>query len=391
VRCLALLSIALFCACAHPSGAAAPEPSRASPANAFAPDATTHIAAVERGLTARMKALNVPALSVAVVEHYDIAWAKAWGVLDAETKTPATTDSLFQACALGMMLNAVATLKLVEEGALSLDEDVNDRLSRWKTPSNLFTRKGDKSTIRRILSHSAGYNVRGFGRGYMAGGRVPGLLQILDGELPAYNEPVRIVYVPGSKFEFSSGGVTVLQELLTEVAGVPYDVFMRNHVLIPLGMTRSTFEQPAPAAFIDQTATGHDEELTPVNGWQRTYPTQAADGLWSTPTDLARALIEIEKSAMGTSSKILKQETVRDTMLRPASPQVPHAGLGVFLLDKGGHLAFTHSGSHIGYSAMLIGYPDLGVGAVLMTNGDQGKRFYEEVLDRIATEYRWPT
>ena len=345
---------------------------------------------LERGLAERMAQHQVPGMSVAVIEKYEIVYAKAYGVLNNDTKEPVTPETLFHASSISMVLNAMAVLKLVEAGTLSLDGDVNERLSSWKVPQSPYSAR-EKPTVRRLLSHSAGFNVNGFGRGYAVAGKVPTLTQVLDGEAPANNEPVRVVATPGAAMEFSAGGITVLQQLVVDVTGRKYEDYLRETVLMPVGMTRASFDQPTAAIAIDIAASGHDKNGEVVNGWQRAYPTQAAAGLWSSASDLARLVIEIEKSAVGQSNKVLTQDTVQKLMLRPVTPALGGAGLGVFLANKGGHLVFMHRGADIGFNGFIIGYPDLGVGAVILTNGDLGKALFEEVLDRIAAAYRWPT
>jgi len=74
-----------------------------------------------------------------------------------------TSDTLFQAASISKPVSALAALRLVEEGKLSLDENVNDKLRTWKVPDNQFTAQ-KKVTVRRILSHSAGLTVLGLGR-----------------------------------------------------------------------------------------------------------------------------------------------------------------------------------------------------------------------------------
>jgi CubicO group peptidase (beta-lactamase class C family) len=138
----------------------------------------------------RMKQLNVPAVSIAVIENGKIVWARAYGVRDANTQAPATPDTLFQAASISKPVSAMAALKLVELGKLSLDEDLNKYLTSWKLPDNEFTAL-EKVTLRRILTHRAGLTVSGF-PGYAAGTAIPSITQILDGVKPANTSPVRV-------------------------------------------------------------------------------------------------------------------------------------------------------------------------------------------------------
>jgi CubicO group peptidase (beta-lactamase class C family) len=138
----------------------------------------------------RMKQLNVPAVSIAVIENGKIVWARAYCVRDANTQAPATPDTLFQAASISKPVSAMAALKLVELGKLSLDENINKYMTSWKLPDNEFT-ASEKVTLRRILTHRAGLTVSGF-PGYAMSTAIPSITQILDGVKPANTAPVRV-------------------------------------------------------------------------------------------------------------------------------------------------------------------------------------------------------
>jgi CubicO group peptidase (beta-lactamase class C family) len=106
-------------------------------------------------------------VSIAVVNNYTIEWAKGYGFADFESKRPVELTTLFQAGSISKPVAAVAAMKLVEEGKLGLDQDINTFLTSWKVPNNEFT-KDKKVTLREIMSHSAGLTVHGF-PGYAAG------------------------------------------------------------------------------------------------------------------------------------------------------------------------------------------------------------------------------
>ncbi len=125
---------------------------------------------------------------------------------------PATPKTLFQAGSISKPVAAAAMLALVQEGKLSLDEDVNQKLKNWRVPENEFT-KEQKVTLRRLASHSAGLTVHGF-PGYDVDEKVPTLVQIFNGEKPANTAPIRVDFVPGSNERYSGGGITIEQQLM---------------------------------------------------------------------------------------------------------------------------------------------------------------------------------
>src|SRR5215469_12997497 len=142
-----------------------------------------------------MELFRIPAFSIAVIDDYKIAWAKAYGVTDAASKTPVTTRTLFQAGSISKPVAATGALYLVEKGKLSLDEPVNEKLKTWKVPDNEFTAT-QKVTLRRLMSHTAGLTVHGF-PGYDVDEPLPTLAQILNGEKPANTAPIRVDVAPG--------------------------------------------------------------------------------------------------------------------------------------------------------------------------------------------------
>lgn len=244
-------------------------------------------------LADRMAALKIPGVSVAVIEDGKIAWAKGYGVLEAGSTTPVMPRTLFQAASISKSVAALGAMRLVEQGKLFLDEDVNARLATWKVPENDFT-KAEKVTLKRLLSHTAGLTVHGFG-GYAADKPVPSVPQILDGLKPANSAAVRADVVPGSLWRYSGGGFTVMQQLLVDVSGRPFPDLLSELVFKPLGMADSIYEQPLPSNRRGAAASGHDANGKLVPGRYHTYPEMAAAGLWTTPTDLARFLIEVRR------------------------------------------------------------------------------------------------
>jgi CubicO group peptidase (beta-lactamase class C family) len=330
----------------------------------------------------RREHYHVVGLSIAVIEHYQIAWSKGYGVTNRQSQQPVGADTLFQAGSISKPVAAVAAMKLVQDGKLVLDQDVNGRLKSWHVPENEFT-KTEKVTLRRLLSHSAGLTVHGF-PGYAAGEPVPTVQQVLDGVKPANTAPVRVDTVPGSRFRYSGGGYTVMQLLLTETTGKPFAALLQDSALTPLGMTHSTYEQPLPAALRNQAAFAYEADGSPVPGDYHTYPEQAAAGLWTTAPDLARFGIEMQKSREGRSNKVLSEATTNLMLTR----QTEDVGLSFFLEGTGAAERFGHGGANAGYQALMQFTLD-GRGFVVMTNSDNGGRIAQEIAYSVASAYGW--
>ncbi len=335
-------------------------------------------------LADRMAHYKVPGISVAVINNYSLEWARSYGVKQNGRPDPVTPETIFQAGSISKPVAATAALRLVQEGKLSLDEDVNGKLTSWKVPENEFT-KERKVTLRGLLSHSAGLTIHGF-PGYAAGVPVPTLVQVLDGVKPANTGAIRVDLVPGTRERYSGGGYCVMQQMLIDITGKPFPRLLEEIVLRKLEMKQSTYENPVPPARAASAAIAHTQQGEPVAGNWNTYPEMAAAGLWTTPSDLARFVIEIQRSRQGKSNKILSADMIRQML----TPQVGSFGLGLSLEGKEKILRFGHGGVDRGFEAFLVGSMDSGQGAVVMTNAQGGMRLAQEILLGIADVYGWP-
>ena len=322
----------------------------------------------------RQKLHNTPAVGVAVIHNGQIEWAKTWGA-------GATAATRFQAASISKPVAAMTALRLVASGKLSLDEDVNIKLKSWKVPANTWTRP---VTLRQLLSHTAGLTVHGF-PGYAAGAPVPSLVQLLNGEKPANTAAIRVNVEPSSIYRYSGGGYEVMQLLVEDVTGQPFAAVAKTLVLDPVGMTNSTYEQPLPERLAAVAAPAHKGNGSSIAGRWHTYPEQAAAGLWTTPTDLAKFLIAVQKMSAG-DTKLLPA-TLAKEMLTPVENNYA-LGWAIQKTDK--DVSFSHGGSNAGYRCFAWAYSTRGQGAVVMTNSDAGSPLSSEVMRAIADEYGWP-
>src|SRR5262249_4024211 len=279
-----------------------------------------------------------------------------------------TTATLFQAGSISKAVAALGALRMVERGQLVLDEDVNKRLRTWKVPD--FAAAPDKKvTLERILSHTAGLTVHGF-PGYAAGGPVPTLVEVLDGKPPANTAPIRIDVEPGTIWRYSGGGYTIMQQLLIDVSGRPFPELLRALVLAPAGMTQSSYQQPLPKDRAAATATGHLDDRSPVEGRWHVYPEMAAAGLWTTPSDLCRLAMELQRALAGKSTKIVSRAMAR----RMITEVKDHDGLGLFLDGEGRALQLSHNGRDEGFDALLVAFAETGQGAAIMIDANDNSR-----------------
>jgi CubicO group peptidase (beta-lactamase class C family) len=350
----------------------APDPPRAS---------ALDTAAVEQLL----RQFNVPAVSVAIINDFKIEVARAYGVTDVDTGAAATIDTLFQAASISKPVAAMASLKAIQDGRFKLDQDINTILKSWKLPESPFT-KDRPVTPRNLMSHTSGMG-DGFGfPGYSPNAPIPTLVQILDGVSPSILGKVRLERPPMTGFEYSGGAVIMEELVLSDAVGRPFPQLAQEWIFTPLGMTASTYEQPLPPRFVERAARAHDRSGKRMGDPYHVYPEHAAAGLWTTPGDLARFAIEVQKSLSGQSNRVLSQAMTQE-MVTPVG--VGPFAVGFQIEKQGEGWYFGHGGSNWGFQCDLLAHRAKGYGVVIMTNGDNGGQLILELRRRIQQDYKW--
>lgn len=332
---------------------------------------------VRWNLAERMKAHKVPGISIGVIRNYKLEWARGYGFADVEEKRPVTEQTLFQAASISKSLNAVAILKLVEQGKLSLDADINQYLKTWHPSAD-----SGKITLAHLLSHTAGLTIHGF-PGYDVKDTLPTVEQILSGQKPANTKEVKPAFKAGTRMQYSGGGTTITQLILTGAANMPYDQYLQKEVLDPMGMTGSSYAQPPSADKKELLATAYREDGKPVEGKYHVYPEIAAAGLWTNPTDLSKYIIETQLSYAGKSSKVLSPAMTK-TRLTPFMNK--NSALGTFIVIDNKY--FNHNGGNEGFRCVYYGSLEGGNGFVIMVNSDNFD-IIDEVSRSIAITYGW--
>jgi CubicO group peptidase (beta-lactamase class C family) len=226
--------------------------------------------------------------------------------------------------------------------------------------------------------------VHGF-PGYASNDPVPTLVQVLDGAKPANTPAIHSEQPPMKEWKYSGGGYTIIQQALIDVSHESFPKLLRDTVLAPIGMTRSTFEQPLPDPLRDNAALPYRADGKPVEGGAHTYPEMAAAGLWTTPTDLARYACEVDLSVKEQANHVLTADMTRKML----TPGLGHWGLGLEIGGSPANPYFSHGGANEGFRNIFVAYKVAGEGAVVMTNSDNGSQIGDEVMHSIAAEYQW--
>ncbi|TYZ06378.1 serine hydrolase [Hymenobacter lutimineralis] len=345
----------------------------------------------------RMKYHRVPGLSIAVIHNYRVEWVKGYGWADTTKRLPVTPATLFSAGSISKLVTAGAALQLVQAGKLSLDAPINTYLKSWQLPENEFTRQ-QPVTLRRLLSHQGGTSQSSY-YGFVPGkAPLPSVVDILSGQPQAESRPVIVNQVPGSGFQYSGGGYLVAQLALMDVTGQDFAALTNEVLFRPLRMRSATFAQPLPAALAARAAWAYSESSW-FKGVPYLYPQQAPAGLYATPADVARFLLEVQQAYRG-RGRVLTQATAR-AMLTPQAEVSQgtyreQMGLGAFLLQRADRTDdatryFEHTGVNAGFLAYAIGSVVGGNGVVIMMNNNNGAAELGKELRRaVAKVYGWP-
>ena len=334
-----------------------------------------------------MQRFRVPGVSIAVIRDSRIHWAKGYGVADVKSGRVVDERTRFQAASISKPVAAMAAVRLAQDGRFSLDDDINKLLKSWKVPEKPWS-AAQPVTPRSLLSHTSGAD-DGFGfPGYDPAAPRPTVVQVIQGEKPSNVGPVIFGRPPFQGFKYSGGGTTIMQQALMDVSGQPFAQLLQSLVLGPLGMTNSSYEQPPPEGVHGMLARAHGGGGQAMGAAWHVYPEQEAAGLWTTPSDLARFAIEVQKAIRGPRGDVLTQASARE-MLTPVGTGPFAVGLQIEKRGEGWY--FMHGGANWGFRCNLFAHTRKGYGVVIMTNGDNGGQVISELESRIAAAYNWDT
>ena len=305
------------------------------------------MASLDNRVPALLLRYNVPSAVVSVL-HGGRTTTRAWGVADIASGRMPSDATAYNVASISKVVTAWGVMRLVEEGKVDLDQPIARYVSRYKLPASSAN---DAVTVRRVLSHTSGLSTPAV-PWYKPTEAVPTLHDMLSDS----RDPLRLIDRPGAAYHYSGGGYALLELLIEEVSGEPYESFITRTVLRPLGMTHSTFLAPDANA---DAATPYDESLRPEPHYR--FAANAAAGLYTTAADLARFAVASTSAAAGAG--VLRGSTVmamqQAQQPEQADPFAHGLGYDVLPLPSGGHLV-GHSGSNEGWTAILGRHPLIG-------------------------------
>jgi CubicO group peptidase (beta-lactamase class C family) len=326
-----------------------------APLDAFADHVDVRVATA-------MERYQVPGVAVALVRDGEVAWTQAYGFADLEGAQSMTLDALFHTGSISKSVTAWGVLRLVEQGRVGLDDPVAryvpDLRIEGEAPLN------PEITVRRALSHTSGAWFGALGSEYPVDGFVPPAIEALERDL-------RFITPPGATFRYSNHGFDLLELVVERASGRPFADWMRDEVLVPLGMHDASF------AWRDATSgrvpMGYDLDGRPIAPF--VYATKASGGLFATVGDVARFVAASVRPGDGA---VLSGSALRE--LHTPVVAIPGAfglvadgyGLGHFVEQVGDDLtAVWHGGQGHGWMTHVHAVPELGAGIVVLTNSQR--------------------
>jgi len=332
---------------------------------------------LEKEIPILMKQYRIPGTSIAIIHNGHLAWVKGFGYANKKKQIKVDENTIFQVASNSKSVNSWGILKLVEQGKLQLDQPVEDYLTRWHIPKSSFN--SDKVTISRLLNHTSGLSLHGY-PGYPSGKKIPSLEESLNGENSA-KQKVELIYEPGTQFQYSGGGYTLLQLVVEEVTQQDYSDFMKNEILNPLGMKDSLFALHSED--VSNLATGYNQsgKAYPI----LSYRELAAAGLHTNVIDFTKfvtALVDDEVEKRPAGRNILSEDSL-DKMFSPVKNQY---GLGYGVISGLNNELITHAGANFGYQSAYYINRTSGDGLVILTNSDLGIKLVQSVTTLI---HKW--
>jgi len=325
-----------------------------------------------------MKKQNVTGLSIALVDDQRVVWAEGYGYADKAGNVPASPDTVYRAGSIAKLFTATAAMQLGERGAMDIDRPLGDYLPGF----SIRTRFADPAPVtpRSIMTHHSGLP-SDYLKGMWTRDPEP-FTRVADRLKDEY-----AANPPGAVFSYSNLGVTLLGDAIGKVAGRDFVSHVQEEILLPLGMSRSSF---VPS--VDRTpfaAKGYRKGTEAEEPPLRDVP---SGGLNTSVLDLSRFARMVFAGGKAGDRRIIKPETL-DEMMRPQNANVPLdldvsvglgwmlSGLGDIEIRNAGTVAH-HAGATLLFHGQMIVLPERKQGVVVLANSDSAGR----VVGKVATE-----
>lgn len=339
---------------------------------------------LDGAIPSQLEAYHIPGATVSVVSNGQLLLAKGYGYADAERLKPVQADrTLFRVGSVSKLFVWTAVMQLVEQGKLDLNADVNSYLRDFKIPATF----PQPVTMANLMTHTAGFEDSYSGIFVPRASDLQPIGPFLEKNLPARVMP------PGQLSAYSNHGATLAAFIVEQITGMAFDQYVQQNILGPLGMDRSSFQQPLPAELAGDTATGYNY----VGGHPQPQGFEyievaPAGALSSTATDMARFMIaHLENGRVG-NVRILGEAATREMHAQHFThdPRVSGMAYGFYEMNLNGQRLIVHGGDTAWFHTLLALIPDSRTGIFVSYNSPQGAQAREKLLEAFLNRY-YPT
>ncbi|MGF2414114.1 MAG: serine hydrolase domain-containing protein, partial [Ferruginibacter sp.] len=337
-------------------------------------DYTTLIGSLDTLVREKMAEYNILGVSIALVDDQNVVWVKGFGYTD-NTKTQQVNETtLFSTQSISKTYTATAFLMEAEKGKYNLDDVIIKHYPSFTVHSRYGDGEAKKITFRHLLSHRSGLcHETPIGNNY-------------DTVHCTFEEHIKSVasswlrFPVGKFYSYSNMGPDITAYILSKKAGISVEEYLKRNLLMPLGMTKSTYNQEEVYKS-GNYAKGYfgNEEM------EKTYIADpAAGGLYSNPTEMAKFL-SFQFNNWKINNKVVISPKLLNQMYTvqfKLDGQVAGYGLGVRLKPYHGVTLVHHAGGGYGYRAEQAWIPEAKIGVIVLTNDGAGSTFTNEIYQK---------
>ena len=336
----------------------------------------------------RLEAVNIPSLSLAVMNDGVIEWSTTYNALS--NKSSIDCNTRYQVASLSKPVTVMAAIRLQSNGYIDFNENIENYLKSYYLPKGKQTNSAP-ITFQNILDHSSGINAGGF-VGYEQGALIPTDIEILQGSKHSNSAPLTVVNKPGAQLAYSGTAYTLAQVALKDTLNTDFASIMDKWILTPLGMENSSYLSPNLSSInqsdsraqANSIAKGHDYKGEQIKGGWKVHPELAAAGMWSNANDMATFMLEIYKGYQGKST-LFSQSEIKQMLENEKDGHV----YGFILNHEGDDITLTHFGGNVGYRTGMSISLTTGDGLVYLLNSDNGAALGNQLMLTASKLYDW--
>lgn len=305
---------------------------------------------------------RIPGAAAAVVASDTVIWERAYGTLGDSAPQAVDNQTLFCVRSISKSVTALAVLIAVQDGLLDLDSSIVHYLPNFMVNSRFEGRPESRITIRHMLAHWGGFT------------HDPPLIDYGSNPKEGFDRYVSAIsdtwlrYPVGYRWSYSNYGYDLAARVLESQTGLAFNRYVKEKVLLPIGMTASTFSLEDVESNSNR-ALGHTRDADSV---RLHFPEKASAGLFSNINDMGRYAQFHLNSGSVNGVRILRDDLMEEYHRIQFSIPGQRSGytLGLFRSEIGNTYYIHHAGGGRGFRSLLAVYPDLGYGVVLLTNSN---------------------